>query len=258
MLQAATFREEQEISADSLPLEKELTAEPAGSGASRNAQAAAAGAAPGVDVVSAAAAASAVRQSGTHDLSSMERQAIIDALAKTGGHQGITAMELGISRRTLSRKLKLYNIDPARSHGKLPGDVAELGGEQQLRFRYSLEIPMDVAAGGERFQFQSRNVSCGGVCLQGAQQLPKISGTLSISFQLPECSTPIEATGTNRLDGPRGYGRHSLRQRPAATPRLPSISGSKTNRKQRAGSNPDGREPVQAGSGRSVTRAVSE
>jgi DNA-binding NtrC family response regulator len=165
VLQAATFREEQEISADSLSLEKELTPEPA------------------------------VPQAGMHDLSSLERQAIIDALAKTGGRQGITALELGISRSTLSRKLKLYNIDPVRSHRQLPSDVAELGGDQQLRFRYSLEIPMQIAAGGERFQFSSRNVSCGGVCLQDAQKLPKISGNLTISFQLPECDTVIEATG---------------------------------------------------------------
>jgi len=38
-------------------------------------------------------------------------------------------------------------------------------------------------------------VSCGGVCVQSAYQLPKISGTLSIRFRLPECSTLIEVTG---------------------------------------------------------------
>jgi DNA-binding NtrC family response regulator len=196
VLQAATFREEQEISADSLPLERELTAEPVGWGASRlRVQAAAAGAAPGVDVISVAPTESPVPQAGMHDLSSLERQAIVDALTKSGGHQGITALELGISRRTLSRKLKLYSIDPVRSHGKLQSDVAELGAEQQLRFRYSIELPMEIISGNERFQFNSRNVSCGGVCLQGAHQLPKISGNLSISFRLPECNTPIEATG---------------------------------------------------------------
>ncbi len=196
VLQAATFREEQEISADSLPLERELTAEPVGWGASRlRVRAAAAGAAPGFDVISVAPTEGPVPQAGMHDLSTLERQAIVDALTKSGGHQGITAGELGISRRTLSRKLKLYSIDPVRSHSKPQSDVAELGDEQQLRFRYSVEIPMEIASGGERFQFKSRNVSCGGVCLQGAYQLPKISGNLSISFRLPECNTPIEATG---------------------------------------------------------------
>jgi len=54
---------------------------------------------------------------------------------------------------------------------------------------------MEIAAGGEHYQFRSRNVSCGGVCLQDAHHLPRISGILSIKFQLPECSVPIEATG---------------------------------------------------------------
>ena len=124
VLQAATFREEQEISADSLPLEKELTAgQTVGWGCSRlHVQAAAAGAAqglfPGLTLSPPPQRKAPVPQAGTHDLSSLERQAIIGALAKTGGHQGITALELGISRRTLSRKLKLYSIDPAGSHVK--------------------------------------------------------------------------------------------------------------------------------------------
>jgi two-component system nitrogen regulation response regulator GlnG len=200
VLQAATFREEQEISADSLPLERELTAEPVGWGASRlRVQAAAAGAAPGatpgIDVVFPVSTENPVPQAGMHDLSSLERQAIVDALTKSGGHQGITAVDLGISRRTLSRKLKLYSIDPVRSHGRSQSDVAELGDEQQLRFRYSIELPMAIVASGERFLVRSRNVSCGGVCLQGAHQLPKISGNLSITFRLPGSNTPIEATG---------------------------------------------------------------
>jgi DNA-binding NtrC family response regulator len=196
VLQAATLREELEIGADSLPLEKGFTAEQVWLGASQlNAQAAAAGAGYGSDVISAGPTESTIWQPGAHDLSSLERQAIIDALAKSGGHQGATALELGISRRTLSRKLKFYNIDPARSHGKLQNDVAELGDEQQLRFRYSIEIPVRITAAGKDFQFNSRNVSCGGVCLQGAHQLLKIIANLSISFELPGCNKPIEATG---------------------------------------------------------------
>jgi len=41
-------------------------------------------------------------------LESMERRMIEEALAATGGHQQRAAARLGISRRTLSRKLKLY------------------------------------------------------------------------------------------------------------------------------------------------------
>lgn len=44
-------------------------------------------------------------------LDEMERRAILDALENTGGHQQRAADLLGISRRTLSRKLKQYRID---------------------------------------------------------------------------------------------------------------------------------------------------
>lgn len=45
----------------------------------------------------------------------MERRMIFDALAATGGHQQKAAARLGISRRTLSRKLKIYESDRMRA-----------------------------------------------------------------------------------------------------------------------------------------------
>ena len=45
------------------------------------------------------------------NLHDMERRAIFDALDATGGHQLKAAARLGISRRTLHRKLKLYGPD---------------------------------------------------------------------------------------------------------------------------------------------------
>jgi DNA-binding NtrC family response regulator len=44
-------------------------------------------------------------------LNGLERRAILDALAATGGHQSKAAEKLGISRRTLSRKLKTYEAE---------------------------------------------------------------------------------------------------------------------------------------------------
>jgi DNA-binding NtrC family response regulator len=41
----------------------------------------------------------------------MERRMIEEALAATGGHQQKAAARLGISRRTLSRKLKSYESE---------------------------------------------------------------------------------------------------------------------------------------------------
>jgi DNA-binding NtrC family response regulator len=46
-------------------------------------------------------------------LDSLERRAIFEVLTRTGGHHQRTAELLGISRRTLSRKLKLYSVEEA-------------------------------------------------------------------------------------------------------------------------------------------------
>jgi DNA-binding NtrC family response regulator len=44
-------------------------------------------------------------------LDGIERKSILEALAATGGHQQKAAQRLGISRRTLSRKLKIYEAE---------------------------------------------------------------------------------------------------------------------------------------------------
>jgi transcriptional regulator with PAS, ATPase and Fis domain len=64
------------------------------------------------------ASADAVRTaapSPSNSIEGMERRLILDALAATGGHQQRAAARLGISRRTLSRKLKLYESEGARA-----------------------------------------------------------------------------------------------------------------------------------------------
>ncbi len=54
------------------------------------------------------------RVNGTN-LEGMERRMIFEALKATGGHQQKAAARLGISRRTLSRKLKLYESERAEA-----------------------------------------------------------------------------------------------------------------------------------------------
>jgi DNA-binding NtrC family response regulator len=49
----------------------------------------------------------------TTSLDGMERRMILEALEATGGHQQRAAARLGISRRTLSRKLKMYESEGA-------------------------------------------------------------------------------------------------------------------------------------------------
>jgi two-component system, NtrC family, response regulator HydG len=49
-----------------------------------------------------------VESSVTANLECIEKRAILEALSASGGHQQRAAAQLGISRRTLNRKLKLY------------------------------------------------------------------------------------------------------------------------------------------------------
>jgi len=54
-------------------------------------------------------------QIGTYSLDGLEQHTIFKVLAQTGGHQQKAADILGISRRTLIRKLKLYRNMPCES-----------------------------------------------------------------------------------------------------------------------------------------------
>ena len=53
----------------------------------------------------------AVARPGSYALDDLERQQIFEVLKRTGGHQQRAAELLGISRRTLSRKLKAYESE---------------------------------------------------------------------------------------------------------------------------------------------------
>jgi len=55
------------------------------------------------------------QEAGSNSIEGMERRLILEALAATGGHQQKAAARLGISRRTLSRKLKLYESEGLRA-----------------------------------------------------------------------------------------------------------------------------------------------
>jgi DNA-binding NtrC family response regulator len=50
-------------------------------------------------------------------LSGVEREAILAALAQTEGHHQRAADLLGISRRTLSRKLRVYRREMRQEYG---------------------------------------------------------------------------------------------------------------------------------------------
>jgi PAS domain S-box-containing protein len=138
---------------------------------------------------------SALRQTASmpvSNLDSMEEQMIIKALERTGGQRTLAAEQLGISRRTLSRKLKEYNINFA------PGDsTASLGcisNEQQKFFRARVEIAVTVRnSQGEQVQVQGINLSTGGMGLDGIKEPLRFTGMVDVSFVLPDSDVQFQA-----------------------------------------------------------------
>ena len=118
------------------------------------------------------------------NLDSMEEQMIIKALERTGGQRTLAAEQLGISRRTLSRKLKEYNINFAP--GETTASLGSISNEQQKFFRARVEIPVTVkSAQGEVIHVNGVNLSTGGMGLDGLKEPLRFTGMVDVSFVLP-------------------------------------------------------------------------
>ena len=130
----------------------------------------------------------ALRQSASipvGNLDSMEEQMIIRALERRGGHRGQAAEQLGISRRTLSRKLKEYNITVAPGEGA--NSLGFISLEQQKFFRARVELSVTLKnQQGEEVCVQGVNLSTGGMGLDGLKEPMRFSGLLDVSFPLPD------------------------------------------------------------------------
>ena len=126
------------------------------------------------------------------NLDSMEEQMIIKALERTAGHRTQAAEQLGISRRTLSRKLKEYNINFAPGEGST--SLGFISTEQQKFFRARVEIAVTVKnSQGEEIHAKGVNLSTGGMGLDGLKEPLRFSGVLDVSFLLPESEILFQA-----------------------------------------------------------------
>jgi PAS domain S-box-containing protein len=142
------------------------------------------------------------------NLDSMEEQMIIRALERSGGHRSQAAEQLGISRRTLSRKLKEYSININ------PGDGANSLGfislEQQKFFRARIQLAVALKnQQGEECCVQGVNLSTGGMGLDGLKEPMKFTGLLDVSFPLPDSEVIFRAKA--RIVWFGGEGRVGLR-----------------------------------------------
>jgi transcriptional regulator with PAS, ATPase and Fis domain len=121
------------------------------------------------------------------NLDSMEEQMIIRALERSGGHRGQAADQLGISRRTLSRKLKEYNINVTAKDKDDADALGTISLEQQKFFRARIQLAVTLKnQRGEEVQVQGVNLSTGGMGLDGLKEPMRYTGLLDVSFPLPE------------------------------------------------------------------------
>jgi PAS domain S-box-containing protein len=142
------------------------------------------------------------------NLDSMEEQMIIRALERSGGHRSQAAEQLGISRRTLSRKLKEYNINV--NSADAANSMGFISLEQQKFFRARVQIAVVLKnQQGEEASVQGVNLSTGGVGVDGLKEPMKFTGLLDVSFPLPESETMFQAKA--RIVWFGGEGRVGLR-----------------------------------------------
>ena len=119
------------------------------------------------------------------NLGDMERQAIFETLAKCNGDRDEASRSLGISRRTLTRKLQQYEKEEAADASSL----GRINSDQQRYFRVAVSIPADLQLeSGPSISCEINNVSIGGVALAGPTVLKK-GATAHLRFGLNGATT---------------------------------------------------------------------
>jgi transposase-like protein len=141
------------------------------------------------------------------NLDDMEKQMILQALSRVGGSQVKAAEQLGISARTLRRKLVKYKRE---EQGAGPQDgLGAFSNQQQRYFRAMIEIPVALLVDGREIQATTVNISSGGLAVQSAAVLDH-GASVEASFTLPGMSNPIEARMKLAWTAPEGLAGLSI------------------------------------------------
>lgn len=137
---------------------------------------------------------------GSGNLEEIERQMILQATSENEGSQLKAAQKLGISVRTLRRKLNKYKQEASRGDSPYLG---KLGSFQQRYFRVTIELPITLKLDGAEIQALTVNVSSGGVAVKSPVQLPH-DATLELSFTLQGVKSAIVTKAKLAWTGPDG------------------------------------------------------
>lgn len=135
------------------------------------------------------------------DLEQVERQMVLKALERCNGHQGRAAQALGISRRTLLRKLKAYrNRQPAADNGNAPRS-------QQRYHRAQVNARAHMQHGDERLEVTLLNISLGGAAISVQKQF-SFGAPVTIDFAIPD--TEIQAHLSGQIVWSNNEGQHGV------------------------------------------------
>jgi DNA-binding NtrC family response regulator len=122
------------------------------------------------------------------DLDQLEKQIVFDTLERCGGNQGNAAQTLGISRRTLLRKLKSY-----REHESETA-VGTLCVEQQRYYRKQTSAPIQMKYGDEWLDATLLNISLGGAAVSVHKMMGQ-GAPVKIRLTIPETEIQAELQG---------------------------------------------------------------
>ena len=137
----------------------------------------------------------------SRDLDQLERQIVFDALERAEGNQGKAAEALGISRRTLLRKLKAYRENESETA------VGTLCAEQQRYYRKQTSAPVQLKHAGEWMTANLLNISLGGASVS-LHRLLSQGAHVTLRFQIPE--TDVQAELQGRIAWANNEGHHGM------------------------------------------------
>lgn len=123
----------------------------------------------------------------TGDLDSMERLMIERALKENNGSQAAAADALGISRRTLTRKIKTYHLEVGR--------LGSLNTEQYRYFRGGLDRPVLIQSLRFKETVESVNLSASGLGIRELKEPQNFPGVFEVEFKFGESAPKIRLKG---------------------------------------------------------------
>jgi len=133
------------------------------------------------------------------NLAQTEKQMIVDALSRSGGNREKAAQLLGISARTIRRKLSRYKEEEQTSSSA----VGVLSPYQKRYFRVNIELPVRLRAEAQQIEATSVNISAGGMAVRSSSPLDH-GALVEVSFQLPDAAHLMEAQAQLAWAGPEG------------------------------------------------------